>query len=202
MNTLKKFKTYMGNRKALLPLSLICSGLSGLLSLLPFVFIWLIVRTLLGSGGLAADTPVFNYAWWAFGTALGSILIYFMAIMMSHLAAFRVETNMRRMAMRKVVDMPLGVFSKETGGRMRKIIDDDASNTHSFLAHILPDVAGCIVAPLSVIVLLFVFDWRLGIACLIPLVAAFGTMSYPMTFCCRRELEHFILSMIRNLTSN
>lgn len=180
MNTLKKFRTYMGNRKALLPLSLICSGLSGLLSLLPFVFIWLIVRTLLGSGGLAADTPVFAYAWWAFGTALGSILIYFVAIMMSHLAAFRVETNMRRMAMGKVVDMPLGVFSKETGGRMRKIIDDDASNTHSFLAHILPDVAGSIVAPLSVIVLLFVFDWRLGIACMIPLIIAFVTMGYMM----------------------
>ncbi len=180
MNTLKKLKPYMGSRKILLPVSLILSGLSGLMSLLPFVFVWFIVRSLLDTGGISAEMSVDTYAWWAVATAVGTLLIYFTAVMLSHLAAFRVETNMRRMAMRKVLDMPLGVFSKETGGRMRKIIDDDSSSTHVFLAHILPDVAGSIVAPLSVIVLLFVFDWRLGIACMIPLIIVFVTMGYMM----------------------
>lgn len=180
MNTLKKLKPYMGSRKILLPVSLVLSGLSGLMSLLPFVFVWFIVRSLLDTGGISAGISVNAYAWWAVATAVGTILIYFTAVMLSHLAAFRVETNMRRMAMRKVLNMPLGVFSKETGGRMRKIIDDDSSSTHVFLAHILPDAAGSIVAPLSVIALLFVFDWRLGIACMIPLIIVFVTMGYMM----------------------
>ncbi len=180
MNTLKKLKPYMGSRKILLPVSLVLSGLSGLMSLLPFVFVWFIVRSLLDTGGISAGISVNAYAWWAVATAVGTLLIYFTAVMLSHLAAFRVETNMRRMAMRKVLNMPLGVFSKETGGRMRKIIDDDSSSTHMFLAHILPDVAGSIVAPLSVIALLFVFDWRLGIACMIPLIIVFVTMGYMM----------------------
>lgn len=170
----------MGNRKILLPISLIASGLSGLVSLMPFVFIWLIVRVLLGGGGVIGTTPVSTYAWWAFGTALGGMLIYFVAVMLSHYAAFRVEVNLRRSAMHKIVNMPLGFFSHQMGGRMRKIIDDDASSTHTFLAHILPDLIGSILAPLTVIVLLFVFDWRLGIACMIPVVLAFGIMGYLM----------------------
>ncbi len=180
MNTLKKFKTYMGNRKVLLPLSLILSGLSGLVSLVPFVFIWLIVRSLLGTGDIAESTPVSTYAWWAFGTAVGGMFIYLTAIMLSHFAAFRVEVNMRREAMRKIANMPLGFFGRQMGGRMRKIIDEDASKTHSFLAHILPDLIGSILAPLTVIVLLFVFDWRLGIACMIPLIIVLGIMAYLM----------------------
>lgn len=180
MNPVKRFKPYMGNRKILLPISLIASGLSGLVSLMPFVFIWLIVRVLLGGGGVIGATPVSTYAWWAFGTALGGMLIYFVAVMLSHYAAFRVEVNLRRSAMHKIVNMPLGFFSHQMGGRMRKIIDDDASSTHTFLAHILPDLIGSILAPLTVIVLLFVFDWRLGIACMIPVVLAFGIMGYLM----------------------
>lgn len=176
MDLIKKFSFYMGSRKALLPAALVGSGLSGLLSLVPFVFIWLIVRTLLVGGGIGDDTPVAVYAWWAFGTAVSSMVIYFAALMMSHYAAFRVEVNMRRFAMQKAVRMPLGFFSKETGGRMRKIIDEDASQTHLFIAHILPDVVGSVLAPLTVVVLLFVFDWRLGIACMIPIFIAFATM--------------------------
>ena len=180
MNTLKKFQIYMGERRILFPLALIASGLSGLMSLVPFVFVWLIVRTLLGVGGTVASTPIGTYAWWAVGTAVAGLLIYFAALMMSHLAAFRVETNMRRSAMRKIMDMPLGFFGVNDGGRMRKIIDEDSSSTHSFIAHIMPDLVGSILSPLTVVVLLFVFDWRLGVACLIPLVAAFATMGYLM----------------------
>ena len=77
MNTLKKFQTYMGERRILFPLALIASGLSGLMSLVPFVFVWLIVRTLLGVGGTVASTPIGTYAWWAVGTAVAGLLIYF-----------------------------------------------------------------------------------------------------------------------------
>ena len=76
MNTLKKFQIYMGERRILFPLALIASGLSGLMSLVPFVFVWLIVRTLLGVGGTVASTPIGTYAWWAVGTAVAGLLIY------------------------------------------------------------------------------------------------------------------------------
>lgn len=180
MNVLNKLKPYMGNRKALLPLSLCASGLSGMLSLMPFVFVRLIAGTLLETGGMTAGTSVSTYAWCAVSTAVAAVLVYFLALTLSHLVAFRVETDMRRQAMRRIMNMPLGFFTGNTSGRIRKIIDDDSSSTHSFLAHILPDLVGSIAAPIAVFILLFVFDWRLGLACLFPLFIALGTMSYMM----------------------
>ena len=180
MNTLSKLQNYMEGRKILLPLSLLLSALSAASSMLPFIFIWLIVRDLLSHSGNSVGTQVNTYAWWAVGTAIGSILFYFIALMLSHLAAFRVEVNMRRAAMQKIVNMPLGFFDKNSSGRIRKIIDDDTSTTHIFLAHQLPDLAGTILMPLATLALIFIFDWRLGLACLVPIILAFSTMSMMM----------------------
>ncbi|KGN88210.1 ABC transporter ATP-binding protein [Porphyromonas gulae] len=177
-DTIKKIKAYMGNRAILLPVSLVLSGLNGLVSLVPFVLIWLIVRTLLGGEGTIEDNQVFVYAWWAVGIAAFGVLAYFLSLSLSHLAAFRVEVNMRREAMRRVVRMPLGYFDKRLSGKMRKVIDEDSSQTHTFIAHILPDVIGSMMAPVGVLVLIFVFDWRLGIACLLPIAFAVGAMSF------------------------
>ncbi|MDY6122005.1 MAG: ABC transporter ATP-binding protein [Porphyromonas sp.] len=176
MSTLGKIRFYMGDRAVLLPLSLICSGLNGLISLLPFIFIWFIVRALLGGSVEVGDTPILTYAWWAVGLSVVGVLLYFLSLMLSHLAAFRVETNMRREAMRRVVNMPLGYFSHKLSGKIRKVIDEDSSQTHTFLAHLLPDIVGSVMAPVGVIALLFVFDWRLGLVCLIPILLALGTM--------------------------
>jgi ATP-binding cassette subfamily B protein len=112
------------------------------------------------------------------GTAIGGIAVYFLALTLSHLAAFRVETQMRRIAMQRLVQLPLGFFDQTTSGRIRKIIDDNASTTHSFLAHQMPDLAGSLTMPLVSLVLIFVFDWRLGLACLVPIVAAMAIMSF------------------------
>lgn len=84
---------------------------------------------------------------------------------------------MRREAMHRVVRMPLGYFDKRLSGKMRKVIDEDSSQTHTFIAHILPDVIGSMMAPVGVLVLIFIFDWRLGIACLLPIAFAVGAMS-------------------------
>lgn len=171
---------YMGNRKALLPLSMLLSALSALAGMLPYIFIWLIVRELLQNGASTSPGSVVYYAWWTVGTAVGSIVLYFIALMCSHLAAFRVESNIRREAMRKIVNMPLGFFDKNTSGRVRKIIDDNASITHSFLAHQLPDLAATILIPFVSIVLIFFFDWRLGIACMIPIIVSLVVMMLMM----------------------
>lgn len=164
----------------MLPCSVVLSAVNGLLSLVPFIFLWLVVRTLLTANGNLADTPVWDYAIAAFVVSVANVLLYFAALMLSHLSAFRIETNMRRTAMERLMRVPLGFFDTQNTGRMRKIIDEDSSQTHTFVAHILPDVAGSVVAPIGIIVLLLAVDWQLGIAAMVPIVCAFGIIGYMM----------------------
>ena len=178
--TLKHLGAYMEGRRLVLPCSIGLSAVNGLLSLVPFILLWLVVRTLLTASGNLADTPVWDYAIAAFVVSVANVLLYFAALMLSHLAAFRIETNMRRTAMQRLMRAPLGYFDRQNTGRMRKIIDEDSSQTHTFVAHLLPDVASCVVAPIGVIVLLFAVDWQLGAAAMIPLVGAIGIMGYMM----------------------
>lgn len=180
MKTLKRLGAYMGGRKYLLPCSVALSAVNGLLSLVPFILLWLVVRTLLIAKGNLSNTPLIDYALWAFVISVANVLLYFLALMLSHLAAFRIETNMRRKAMQRLMRAPLGYLDEQNTGRMRKIIDEDSGQTHTFVAHLLPDVASCIVAPIGVIVLLFAVDWQLGTAAMIPLVGAIGIMGYMM----------------------
>ncbi len=161
MNVFRRLSFYMGRKRVLMPISLLLSALHGLLSLLPLIFVWLIIRLLL-THPEEAIVDYFQWAWWAFATTVCSILLYFLALILSHLAAFRVECSMRKTAMQRLMQMPLGYFDTQTTGRIRKIIDEDSSQTHTFVAHLLPDFAGSIVSPLGVLILLFVVDWRLG----------------------------------------
>lgn len=195
MNTLKRLQHYMGNRKILLPISMFLSALSALAGLLPFILIWLIVRELLSTGGTLVSGNVITYAWWAAGLAVAGVLLYFTALMASHLAAFRVESNLRREAMRRIAGMPLGFFDCHTSGRIRKIIDDNASITHTFLAHQMPDLAGAILVPLVAVVLVFWFDWRLGLACIVPIVIAMMTMEYMMGTKGRQFMQSYMNSL-------
>ena len=177
---LKQLGTYMEGRKALLPCSIVLSVLNGLLSLVPYILVWLIVRTLLMSDGNIANTPIFGYAIATLIVSVFCVLLYFVALMLSHLAAFRIEVNMRRYVMKRLMLLPLGYFDTQNTGRMRKIIDEDSSQTHTFVAHILPDVASSIVAPIGVLITLFLVNWQLGLASMIPILCAFGIMGYMM----------------------
>ena len=177
MSTLKRLGKYAGRRKALLPLSMLLSALSALAGMVPFIMIWLIVRELFASDGIpSGNGHIAFYAWWAVGAAVGGVLLYFAALMASHLAAFRVESNMRREAMSRIVRMPLGFFDNNTSGKMRKIIDDNAGITHSFLAHQMPDLAATVLVPIVAAIMIFAFDWRLGLACMLPVAGSFGLM--------------------------
>lgn len=163
---------FAGKRHWLTIASCILAGISTVLSIIPFVCIWFVIRDILyamkkGDLSLAASSG--HYAWLAVAFSLLSILLYFVALCCSHLAAFRTATNMKKEAMHHIVTLPLGYFSQNASGRLRKIIDDNAGLTEGFLAHQLPDLTGAVVMPVAVISLLFVFDWRLGICCLIPL---------------------------------
>ncbi|MBB1573654.1 MAG: ABC transporter ATP-binding protein [Bacteroidia bacterium] len=160
----------MGPRRAFYPWALAFSFLGNLVGMLPFIFLWLVARSLLAEG--PENPEILTYAWWAFGTAVAGLLLYFTGLTFSHIAAFRVERNMRYTAMQRAVSMPLGFYTKNTVGRMRKIIDDNASITHTFTAHQLPDLVGAITLLLVTFILTFTIDWRMGLLCMVPLSVA------------------------------
>jgi ATP-binding cassette subfamily B protein len=177
---LKRFTPYMGKKKVLLPLSLVLSGISAVLGILPFVLVWYITRDILSDPGAIDISTVSFYAWLAFASAIGGIVLYFCALMSSHLAAFRVEVGMQKVGMERVLAMPLGFFDQQSSGKIRKIVNDGAGTTHTFLAHQLPDMAGSVVSPIILLALIFVVDWRMGLACLIPIILGFITMKFMM----------------------
>ena len=169
---LSKMFQYAGNRHWLTVFGMILAGLSTVLSMIPFVCIWFVVRDLLNAltaGDISLTTHSTTYAWAAASFSVLSILLYFIALCCAHLAAFHTATNMKKAAMHHIVTLPLGYFSQNASGRLRKIIDDNAGLTENFLAHQLPDLTGAVVMPIAVIILIFIFDWRLGLCCLVPL---------------------------------
>ncbi len=177
---LKRLMPFMGNKKYLFPLSLAFSAISAVLNLLPFVFIWMIARKFF-SGEVSTFSDVNLYAWLTLGSAFLAMLFYFFALISSHLAAFRAEVGIRKVAMARIINMPLGFFDKNQSGKMRKIIDDNASQTHTFLAHQMPDLLATIIAPLIILVLMFLVDWRMGLISLIPIALGFVSMAFMMT---------------------
>lgn len=168
---------YAGNRHWLTVAGMILAGISTVLSMIPFVCIWFVVRDIINAvleKNIGVVSHSSTYAWLAAGFSVLSILLYFIALCLSHLAAFRTAANMKKEALHHIVKLPLGYFNQNASGRLRKVIDDNASLTENFLAHQLPDLTGAVVMPVAVIVLIFIFDWRLGLCCLVPLaISAF-----------------------------
>ncbi len=170
---------YAGRRRVLTYLSWVLSAISALTALVPFIFVWLIVREVIEANGnfAAVQGSLSVYGWWAVGSALISMLVYFAALMCSHVAAFRVAGNMRKRAMRHIGALPVGFMNSLGSGRVRRIVNESSGATETYLAHQLPDMVGAFATPVGMIVLLFVFDWRLGLLSLIPTVLGFIIMS-------------------------
>lgn len=163
---------YAGNRHWLTIAGMVLAGISTVLSMIPFVCIWFVVRDIINAvlkKNIGVVSHSSTYAWLAAGFSVLSILLYFIALCLSHLAAFRTAANMKKEALHHIVKLPLGYFNQNASGRLRKVIDDNAGLTENFLAHQLPDLTGAVVMPVAVIVLIFIFDWRLGLCCLVPL---------------------------------
>ena len=170
---------YAGRRRVLTYLSWVLSAVSALLALVPFIFVWLIVREVIQADGnfAAVQGSLSVYGWCAVGSALISMLVYFAALMCSHVAAFRVAGNMRKKAMRHIGTLPVGFMNSLGSGRVRRIVNESSGATETYLAHQLPDMVGAFATSVGMIVLLFVFDWRLGLLSLIPTVLGFIIMS-------------------------
>lgn len=179
-NKFIRLLNYSGNYKYLTIVGMFLSALSAICLLVPFVYIWDVVNALLA---VAPDfTKAQNldvYAINAFTFAVLGIILNFFGLIGTHLSAFKNEKNMKDAAIKHLLKLPLGYFSNHTSGGLRKIIDYSTAKTEIFLAHQLFDLTGAIVTPIVFLILLFSFDWRLGLICLIPIILCFVFM-YPM----------------------
>ena len=180
-SSLTRILGYAGGHKNLTILGCILSALSAVLGLAPYLCVWLVARSILAAWpSLDGAGDLGRFGWMAVWFAIGSILLYFAALMSTHIAAFRTARNIRRAAMTHVLKLPLGFFTGNQSGRLRKLIDDNAGLTEDLLAHKLPDLAATAVTPIAAIVVLFLFDWRMGLLCLLTMVLALLSMCLMM----------------------
>ena len=176
----KRLMPYAGNKGGLLYLAMFLSAASGIMMLMPMVYIHKIVSHIILKGQIEAGLVRGN-AGLAAAFAVGGLLAYLFAIVVSHIFAFEVEDNIIKVNMKRLMAKPLGFFSNRESGKLRNVIISGAGETHSFLAHQLPDVAMTIISPLVLLVFFFVFDWKLGLASLLPMVVGLMLMATMMT---------------------
>ena len=168
---------YAGSYKGLTFLGLGLSAVAMILGMAPYICIWLVVRNLIAAApDWTQAAGIARYGWLAFGFAVAGIAVYFAALMCTHLAAFRTASNIRKQGMAHLMKTPLGFFDANASGLIRNRLDGAASETETLLAHNLADIVGSAAMVISMIVLMFVFDWRMGAACLMAAVISIMAM--------------------------
>ncbi len=168
---------YAGKYKGLTFLGLTLSAVAMVLGMVPYICIWLAARDLIAvAPDWSAATEIAKYGWLAFAFAFGGIIVYFCALMCTHLAAFRTATNIRKQGVAHLMKTPLGFFDSNASGLLRNRLDGGASETETLLAHNLADIVGTVAMFIGMLVLMFVFDWRMGLACLLAAVISVGAM--------------------------
>lgn len=176
-SNLLKLLDYAGNFRYFTIASWILSALSALLALIPFWYIWRIIKEAIETApNFSGAGNMVHNGWMAVIFAIIAVLIYISALMCSHVAAFRIASNIRVKAMHHILNLPVGEIELMGSGKMRKIVNESSAATETYLAHQLPDKAGAIATPIGLIFLLFAFDWRLGLLSLAPVFIAFIIM--------------------------
>ena len=174
---LQELMEYSGKYKIFTYLSLILSGASSILALIPFVYIWKIIKEVIEvMPNFQNATNIVHNGWMAVAFSIISMVIYFIGLICSHMSAFRVAANMRKKAMEHITKMPIGKIDEIGSGRLRKIVNESAGGTETYLAHQLPDMAGALITPICMLIFLFIFDWKLGLVSLIPTIIGFLAM--------------------------
>ena len=175
---LSRLMGYAGNYRYFTYASWVLSAVSALMALIPFLYIWMILRDVLNAApNYAQAVNIPRYGWMAVLFAVLSYLIYIAALMCSHLSAFRVATNLRLEVSEHLATLPLGFTETFGSGKLRKIIHESTGAAETFLAHQLPDKYNAMATPIGLLVLLLVFDWRLGLLSLVPVALGFVIMS-------------------------
>ena len=175
---LSRLMDYAGSYRYFTYASWVLAATSALLALVPFLYIWRIIRDVLEVApnyGEAVNIP--HYGWMAVLFAIVSYLVYICALLCSHMSAFRVATNLRLETAEHLAKLPLGFTETFGSGKLRKIIQESTGAAETYLAHQLPDKYSAIATPVGLLVLLFVFDWRLGLLSLVPVFLGFGIMT-------------------------
>ena len=189
---LQKLLDYAGNFRWLTYASWVLSVISALLALVPFIYIWKIIKEVLDvAPNYENATSLTHNGIMAVVFAVGAMLVYIGALMCSHIAAFRVQANIRKDAMHHIATLPLGFMDGIGSGKMRKTVNEASAATETYLAHQLPDSAGAMATPIGLIALLLFFDWRLGLLSLVPVVLAFLIMSSMTGSKMKKKMEEY-----------
>ena len=170
---MKLINDYAGSYKNLITLGKLIAAISAVLSLIPFYDLWKIIKIAVNGEELS---KIKAYAWQAVILTVLSLLVYIAALFCTHIAAFRVQANMRSRLMRRIITLPLGVFDEDGTGKIRRIVNDSTAATETFIAHNVPDKVVAAVTPVGLMVLIFAFNWKIGIICLIPALIGFVCM--------------------------
>ena len=173
---IKRLLSYAGSSKGLLPLSLVLSALSALVSFVPYIMVFFVMRDVISA--VAAKEAVnaaalARYGLWAVGAAAAGFVLYYAALMLSHATAFTIQQNLSIRMAEALADLPIGWHITHVSGKVRKVFEKNVNQLETLIAHNMPDTAQNMVSPFAILALTLVFDWRLGLISLLPLVLAF-----------------------------
>lgn len=177
---LKRLMPYAGRKGFMLYVAMVLSAVSGIMLLMPMVYIHKIISGIILKNEMQIAT-IRHYAISGVGFAVLGIILYLGALLVSHIFAFEVEDNIIKLNVKKMMNKPLGYFANKESGKIRNVIVSGAGETHSFLAHQLPDMAMTVVTPAVLLIFFFVFDWKLGLVSIIPIILGMVLMSMMMT---------------------
>lgn len=188
----KRLFEYADNYKYLTIASWVLATVSAFIALVPFYYIWRLIKEVIRvSPDFDRAQNLSAYGWCAVGSAVLAMLIYMGGLICSHLAAFHVQATMRSRLMRHIMSLPLGSMDEDGSGKVRKIVNESSAATETYLAHQLPDKCVATATPIGLVVLLLVFDWRLGLLSLIPVVLGFAIMSTMMGANMKKKMEEY-----------
>ena len=170
---MKLIREYAGGYKNLITMGRCLAAISALMTLIPYYELWKIIRTAVNGDNL---DNIKVYAWSAVALIVGALLVYIAALFCTHIAAFRVQANMRSSLMHRILTLPLGVFDEDGTGKIRRIVNDSTAATETYIAHNLPDKTVAAVTPVGLLVLVFAFNWKIGLICMIPAAIGFACL--------------------------
>lgn len=191
-SSMSKLFAYAGSYKYLMIASWILSAVSALIALLPFYYIWRIMQEVVNAApDYEKAKNLSGLGWSAVGFAVLAMVIYIGALFCSHIAAFHVQANMRSTLMKHILTLPMGFMDSDGSGKIRKIVNESTAATETYLAHQLPDKAGAVATPAGLLLLLVVFDWKLGLLSLIPVLFAFVIMGAMTGSRMKQKMEEY-----------
>ncbi len=185
---MKLIRQYAGGHKHLITLGRFLAAISAVMTLIPYYLMWKIIRV-----ALNGDNPglITTYAILAVALIVGALLVYIAALLCTHISAFRVQANMRSSLMKRIVTLPLGIFDEDGTGKIRRIVNDSTAATETYIAHTLADKTVAAVTPVGLLVLVFAFNWKIGLICMVPAVLGFACMMFMMGSNMQKKMKEY-----------